>query len=399
MTYLQMGLHLETVVVRSAVEEAVLALFRYAEAEGIFPEMVKSACRDKRKDSFLWATAAKYGLAPGGADSPSEVTASVKTGLRALAELLQEREVRDKVVVFLAVIRGADRRINIVGDYKDLHDRLHSLQLKCFYPMLSAQRSFPQDNAKVQIGFYAITLTALISEMNGIVCRGTLVPDDFQWIKESLEVASVLLVEALAGSSVAKLDEAVGLISDELRWQPQHINGLLIQAARELDLANLYEMLRQVNEALQTHGADENQLFWFNKGVADLTKLDAELGKQISEHRTWQRIDNDLWLASVALRKTNEEFKDAWKTLYRKVAKACDGVAEEWAEVLRKTGGFLSEAVEAGDSSHISFYFPEFSTRVIERFYAVDIDLKSLCGKLRPIGDELHTVMEVVQKS
>jgi hypothetical protein len=389
---------LEALVARDDMKTVLFdLLFNVMESQGKLPELVKAACRNVPRNQQLWDVAARLGWAPGAADTPGEAAASVRKGLRALTEMLREPEVNLKLQAFRVVFEGADRRIHKVGDFKDLHDRLHLLQLQCYSPILSARRDFPQGVTPKQLRTDSRKLGRLIDQLRAIVRTRTLDASDFPWIEEQLEIARLVLDEAIKESSSAKLETAIGTLTEVMQLQPTIINSLLLGAVRDLDLPTLHSKLQQVSMTLQTLGADDNQLTWFNRGVTQLNVLDTELKAQMRNHRAWQAVENNLRLVEAALNKTFEELEASWQVLQMKIAVVCEGVTDDWAKDLEDARKQLADSIKTKTYSSVFVDFTDFQTLAGDRFFNVDKKMKELCEQLRPLGSELDAVLQVME--
>lgn len=398
MLLLQMGERLGLRVARADQTTVIFdLLFNVMEGEGKLPDLMKAACRHARGNKQLWEVAARLGWAPDATDTSGEAAASVRTGLRALTELLREPEISLKLQAFRVVFEGADRRIHLVGDYKDLHDRLHLLQLQCYSPILSARRDFPQGVTSNQIDRDSRKLKSLIRQLRAIVQRPTLDESDFPWIEEQLEVSRLALDKAVMQSSSRELETSIGLLAEVMQIQPTIINGLLLGAVRELDLPTLHSKLQEVSTNLQALGADNNQIGWFNRGVNQLNVLDSELKAKMSNHKAWQKVDNTLRVVEAALNKQIEELDASWGVLQRQLDVVCKEVADDWAAELEEARQLLDEAIKARKHSAIFVAFTDLQTLAGDRFFNVDKEMKALCEKLRPIGNELDAVLQVME--
>jgi tetratricopeptide (TPR) repeat protein len=395
MLFLQMGERLENLVTRGPMNDVIFdLLFNVMQAQGKLPNLVKAACRHVPENQQLKAVAAQLGWAPDADDTTGEAADSVRTGFRALRELLRDPEVNLVLQEFRADLKGADRRIHKVGDYKDIHDRLHELQLRCYSPILSARRAFPQEETKAQLELDTRTLNRLIRQLQAIALRPALEANDFSWIEDNLETARLALNEAIAESSSAKLEAAIAKLTQVMQLQPTLINSFLLSSVYELDLPTLHSKLQQVSVNLQALGADDNQLEWFNKGVTQLNVLHTELKAQMSNHRAWQAVDNNFRLVEAALVRPIEELEASWQILQRKIAVVCEAVDDEWAEEIRDISELLNQAILARKYSSIPLFFNKLQTLASDRFFNVDKDMKQLCEKLRPIGSELDAVLK-----
>lgn len=398
MLFLRMGVRLGNLAAPGKMPDVIFALlFHEMEPQGKLPQIVKAACRHLPDNQQLLDIATQLGWAPDTTDTPGEAAADVRTGLRALAELLGDPAVKLELQAFRVVFEGADRKIHMVGDYKDLHDRLHELQLRCYSPILSARRDFPQGETGAQLTLDSRTLNTLIRQLRTIVLRPTLDANDFFWIEENLEMARLALNEAIAESSSAKLEMAIGRLAEVMQLQPTLINSLLLRSVRDLDLPTLHSRLQQVSVSLHAHGAADNPLAWFNKGVTQLNVLDMELKAQMSNHRAWQAVDNNFRLVEAALNRQIDELEASWKILQMKLTVVCEGVADDWAEEIKAISDLLDQVIRDRKYSSIFLFFTKLQTLASDRFYNVDKEMKQLCEKLRPIGRELDAVLQVME--
>jgi hypothetical protein len=310
---------------------------------------------------------------------------------------MRDPAVKSPLQNFRVVFEGADNRIHIVGDYKDLHDRLHDIQRLCYSPILSARRAFPQGETCDQLRLDSRKLRTLINQLRAIVLRPTLDANDFVWIEETLEAARVQLDSAVQDANSTKLEGAIRMLTEVMELQPTIINRLLLVSVGELKLINLCVKLQEVAETLKTLGAGDEQLARFEKGVADLRVLDAGLKAQMSSHRGWQAVDNTLRLVEGSLNATFEELEPAWRILQKKLEAVLGEVTDDWAEELREVTRLLDDAMQAKKYSSIALFFNRLQTLASDRFYNVDKDMKSLCEKLRPIGNEFDVVLQVME--
>jgi hypothetical protein len=317
--------------------------------------------------------------------------ASVRTGLRALAELLQDPAVRTALAAFRAVLEGADRRIQKVSDYKDLHDRLHDLQFRCYEPIASAGRSFPGGGTREQLRFDAITLRAEYERIRVIAGRPNLTGEDFAWVDEELAACVAQLPEAIEGGNARKLQEVVLRLRNVIQVQPTMINRLLVQAVEYLDLGTLVRRLQEVSSELARLGADADQRGWVEKGTSDLAVLDQALRDAVQRHRAWQRADNDLRLCNSSRAGSADELAAAWVGVERSLARVVqvDTATPELPGLASLVGGAIAER----DESKVAVLLLKFQTLASDRFYQVDKELKGLCDRIAPVGRDLDTLV------
>ena len=397
MLLLQMNVRLGELVARTGMGTVIFQLlFNEMEPHGKLPEAVKAACRHNSNQRLL-EIATRLGWAPDLSDKPGEAAASVRTSLRTLKELMRDPNVKAPLQTFRVVFEGAESRIHTVGDYKDLHDRLHDIQRLCYSPILSARRDFPQGETPTQLTLDSRKLRTLINQLRAIVTRPTLDANDFVWIEESLESARVQLDVAIGESSSAKLEGAIAMLTDVMELQPTIINRLLLVSVSELKLQDLRARLHEVAETLRTLGADDQQLARFEKGVADVEVLETELKAQMSTHRGWQAVDNNLRLVESSINKPFEDLEAAWRILQKKLDVVLGPASDDWAAELKDVALLMDGAMQAKKHSSISLFFNRLQTLASDRFYNVDKDMKQLCEKLRPLGHEFDVVLHVME--
>jgi hypothetical protein len=392
MMLLRLDVRLGNVVERGPLEDVVFRLlFTWAEGEqGCLPELVAAACRHTRSAPLL-EIAAELGWAPGPEDSPAEAVASVRTGLRALGELLQDPAVRTALAAFRAMLEGADRRIQKVGDYKDLHDRLHDLQFRVHEPIASASRHFPAAGVAAQLKFDAFALRAELDKIRIIVARPSLADGDFSWVDEELGLCATLLPQALQDGDAAKLHEVVRRLRDVIQLQPTLINSLLVQAVDFLDLGNLVRRLHEVSAELARLGADAEQRGWLEEGAGKLEVLDGALRAAVRSHRAWQRADNNLRLCNASRGQSVEQLGVAWVGVERAIAKVSE--ADSAMRELPELAALVGAAIAARDESRVGVLLLKFHTIASDRFYQVDKELKQLCDGIAPVGRDLDAVV------
>jgi hypothetical protein len=391
MMLLRLDIRLGNVVERGPLEDVVFSLlFTWAEGEGRLPEVVAAACRHTRAEALL-DVAAQLGWAPGPADSSTEAVASVRTGLRALGELLQDPAVRTALAAFRAVLEGADRRIQKVADYKDLHDRLHDLQFRCLEPIASASRSFPGGGTAEQLKFDAITLRAEYEKVRVIVGRPTLAGEDFAWVDEELAACAAQLGEAIEQNQPSKLQQIVRGLRNIIQVQPTLLNKLLVQAVEFLDLGALVRRLQEVSSELARLGADADQRGWVEKGTSDLAVLDDALRGAVQRHRAWQRADNDLRLCNTSRGGSADELAATWAGVERSLARVV--TIDPSTRELPALAALVKAAIADRDESKVAVVLLKFQTLASDRFYQVDKELKQLCDRIAPVGRDLDTLV------
>lgn len=338
---------------------------------------------------------------PRAAAAPVEPAArSAREGIEALIELMHDREVQSKVAVFKVVFEGSCRQIEVLGFYKDLHDLLHTLQFKCYNYLINVvrtARTYPDDTAVWDsVIEYELMLQDIVEDLEGAARRQPPSGAAVTWVSGLVESLRQLFT-AVESHDAESIHAAIQPIQKVLARQPARLNDRLDEAARALPLAALVDALTGVCDSLDQRQVNQTTLLRFRTGVEALNDLAAGLSVLNVEHGKWQEIDSEIRLFESGVSKDVSELVDSWPGLKALTEGQCGGVADEWARLLAEEVRKLDEAIGADEHPKIRQYFQRYRTRVNNRFYQVDLNLKELCEKLRTVGEPLATVWEIIQ--
>jgi hypothetical protein len=320
-----------------------------------------------------------------------------RDGLQALAELAGAPEVRAGVIHFGAVFRVACEQIEILGDYKDVHDSLHKLQLHCYNPIAQDLLGrFPSDeSARDQLADHELTLQGLIDRLGDVARRATFVAKEMAWIQDLVRAGEELR-GALDQDDKKRLHKAQWLMSRVLGVQPTQVNTRLNAAARNLRLPALQEAMASIRANLSGLDLDRQKTRQFGEGVEALDDLNRGLSGMISDHDSWQAIDVELRRIEVNVDQIVEEFELTWPYLKERAEPLYRGSVDAWALALQGDAARLEKALAAQDPRKLAQAFQHYRRRVLERFYRVDVNLKELCSSLRKIGEPLAAVLRII---
>ncbi len=323
---------------------------------------------------------------------------AVGEGLAALHELMERSsDVRNAVIAFGTDFSAARDQVDMLGDYKDLHDLLHRLQFHCYTGITQAAARFPDDEMALDnLTDYLLTLEGIVAELRQVAERPSAPKQDVQWIEE------VALARADLSTAIEKLDDkqlkrVIWRLNRLLSVQPSRINTLLNQAARAMRLPALVQTLSQVSENLASLDLDSEKVGQFKTGVEALSNLDRALIALVGQHDQWQDIDVELRRLETAIDQDLEELEMSWPDLKTKATPLYDGLADEWAVAIKKEGDSLDETLASNNPVKVKRAFRSYRRRAGDRFYRVDVDLKTLCGELRKIGAPLASVLGMIE--
>ncbi len=324
--------------------------------------------------------------------------AMVGQGLAALKDLLgHSADARQAVTAFQTDFTASSEQLNILGDYKLLHDLLHRLQFNCFSPITQEARRFPDDEQAVEnLNLQIVTLEGFAEELKTIASRPTLPEQETAWGTD-LAAIRADLTAALDALDAAPLKKVTGRLNRILSTRPARVNASLIQAARTLRLPTLVAALTQVAASLNAADLDAEKIGALQTGVQTLDQLNTQLEGLVNDHDHWQGLDVELRQLESSIEKDMSELEWLWPDLKPKAEPLYAALADDWAAALRKDSAGLDEALAANSPPKIKRSFNSFRRRVSERFYRVDVNLKLLCETLRTVGGPLASVLKVIE--
>jgi hypothetical protein len=326
----------------------------------------------------------------------SHASEYARDGLQALVELMRQPEVRDIVLEYRVVFRDTRRQVEAVGNYKDLHDELHELQIQCYNRLIREMEGFPDDLIAVEnLIDSKLTLESKINNVREIVARADYLSGEIAGLQQ-LQQAYTVLNEGLEALNPETLKRAAQKLGRVMALQPSKINAKLTSAAANLHLSDLVQTMGIIREQLTKARAEERNVHRFDDGVRGLSALQAALCLLIAEHDLWQEVDNRLHLIENDLDVELASLKDSWDEIREIAAPLYARRLEPWAEVFRLLDGNLRVAIEESNPAKAKSNFRLCRARASDRFYKVDVILKRFCDNLRTIGEPLAAVLEII---
>jgi hypothetical protein len=323
-------------------------------------------------------------------------SSSAGQGLIALAELMNKRKVREAVVTFRTDFEATCQQIDLLRHFKHLHDQLHTLQFRCYNPILQEADRFPEDETATQnLLDYEMTMEQIIFDLQEAVSRSSFPETETGWIQVLIK-ASEALKQALSELDSRQLQRALWLLNRILSVQPSQINTRLNAGARALRLSTLVEALECVAQNLAALELDLEKVSQFNAGVRALIRVDENLASHVKEHDRWQAVDLELRRIEANIGQDLVELEVSWPDLTVMVEPLYRDRRDHWAVSLSRESEALDEAITAGNSRRAMDSFWRFRRQAGLRFYRVDADLKVLCEELRLVGEPLSLVMRMV---
>jgi len=321
----------------------------------------------------------------------------VRQGLNALADLMQAPAVRDAVITFRVVFEAACNQIEVIANYKALHDLLHTLEFQCYSGIVQESKRFPEDETTLDILMdHELTLQNLLGEIQQMAARETIKSHEVQWLTE-LQKAQSELHQAIEILEPRHLQRTIWLLNRVLAIQPSRINTNLTSAARSLRLPDLVDAMTFIAEQLTTAHLDQAKRNQFQQGVIVLSDLNQRLTALVIGHDYWQELDLELRRIEANFDQDLIELEMSWPDLKERTGVLFDTEADAWTIAFQQDGQNLDEALSAKNPVKIKRYFRLYRRRASDRFYQVDVTLKRLCEELREVGGPLASVLRMIQ--
>ncbi|MDQ3249159.1 MAG: CHAT domain-containing protein [Chloroflexota bacterium] len=323
--------------------------------------------------------------------------------LRALSDLLQTPAVRARIVAFRTDFQAAGEQIDVLVNYKELHDLLHNLEFLCYNGIVQEARRFPADTTAFGIlTDHELTLQDIVRRLQSIAARPSLPTDETGWIGEIVE-AQTRLQEALEKSDAHPLSRTLWLLRRVLYRHPARINERLNAAARALRLAAIVGAMQAIVETLHQSTPDSPKpspttVQQFATGVAALTVLNGGLTTLLNQHDRWQAIDLELRRIESSLSQDVSELEISWPGLQTQIEPLTQVGAAIWVDALNSDRNGLDGALQTQNPVRTRLYFQRFRRQVGHRFYQVDSELRLLCDELRRVGAPLAAVLQEVEQ-
>ncbi len=319
-------------------------------------------------------------------------------GLQALGDLVQRSpRMRVALIAFRSDFQATCTQVDVLGDYKDLHDLLHRLQFDCYNVIIKAAARFPADETALDdLQDYLLGLEDILAQLRVVSKRAAVAAADTTWISD-VAGARDELKRVTEQADAKMLKQAIWRLNRTLSIQPTRINTRLTEAARALRLAALVEALAVAREHLAAPGLEADKVRQLQAGLEALDSLGRSLHAQVENHDQWQGVDVELRRVEALIETDLMELQMSWPDLKAMAEPLYRAQSDEWALSMSKEAEALDEALAADNPVKTRRAFRNYRNRAGHHFFQVDSDLRKLCGELRPIGEPLTLVLRMIE--
>ncbi len=334
------------------------------------------------------------------------------SGLASLTELAKTSpEVQRAVVSYRNGFTTARKDIEVLGNYKDLHDQLHQLQYSCYNLIVNKLRTVTTSAAvadglrsdDVLLETSKVTLLHLTDNMRRIIGQGSFTNYDTSWLSH-LEQAHEALSQTLLTWDLNNLKRVRRDLDRVLNKEPSKINSELEFTAKHLKLPQVVTDMISLRDHLASLKLEPKTVTHFASGVEALVRLDKRLTALLQQHAAWQTIDTDLRLLllnggiETRLETDPDLVQDDWRELIReKVEQLSRGVSDDLSGQLNEYAAKIEEALKERNAALLERHLELYRRCVGLRFFRVDADLKTACDELRKVGDPLDALLGILE--
>jgi len=322
---------------------------------------------------------------------------TIRRDLHVLTDFVQLPEVRATIARFRSDFRAASEQVTRLGQYKDLHDLLHSLEFLCYKGIVREAQRFPDDEmALVILTDHELTLREITDRLRDVAEGADLAAYEMNWL-DNIGEAQQKLSDALENDDPAQLRRAIRLLKRVLDRTPSRINERLNATARALRLRTIEEALRAIYDKMVDLRLDPDKVQQFETAVVSIDVVNGSLQALVDEHDRWQLFDLELRRIESQAAHDLSEIEFSWPDLSEMATALYAGVSSEWAVAFDRDRQQLEVALQNQNPARIRLYFQRLRRQAGNRFYQVDTELRTLCDELQQTGEPLALALRMLE--
>lgn len=364
-----------------------------------FLRVIQEARPDRRDLRNFIGEVAPQALQP--ATDPKVSAAVAAKGLSIVKERLTDPAVRRLVAPHRDELERLMEDIEILANYKRLHDFLQTIQFTHHLQMTHDMQRLRTDEIA------GITLEAHIFQIDELYrnahAAAQALPDiaavraaELRWMGKLRSALDRIR------KAVETLDDQEGLqglraLRSFSRSEPYRINSLLSTTAERMPLERLVSVVAAVAEATASDEASSEEL---REGLGSLQSLLPQLKGRVAEHSQWQDIEREFMETDDFIEQGTqysvEAFRDMWAETKKCVA-ALAGTEPDslWAQKSQKQADII-DATLSGEIEKARKAFGLYRHTVLFHFFQVDRALRYQCEAILAIKRPLSSLLSEV---
>lgn len=319
--------------------------------------------------------------------------AAAKKGILLLKDLVTRLPaVADAVSRSKEVIANTYRRVGKLERLKTIHDALHTIEFECLRPIQAG-------GAVSRIRPFKVTFASAARQIENALQEQGTIPRLRDDLEERLASASAAFDAAVTGPETPAHGRLVGELDLLLSRLPSEVDAGISDAATELELDRLVELIAGVRHTLLVSSptGPGPELELFAEGTEALQRLRDELNGRVSGHTQLQRLDSRLRVVCVGGIAPGT-LAGEWERIKKVRAKLVEPYCLEIPGVADDLGALESQievAVGKGDQASALDLLREYFRTVCAVFRDVDGGLREFCLRLTGVSQPLKAVLEV----
>lgn len=378
--------------------ELILAL----ERRGVVIDFLRRTIEARPKRDDLLAAISRHCPQALQAAPDARVTAnSVAAGLDVVKAKLDNPVVRNLIAPHRAELVQLMEGIEVLANYKRLHDYLQTIQLTHQLQMVSDMQRLRTDEIA------GTTLDAHVFDLNDL-CGKALAAAKSLPDTAAVQAAELRWIEKLK-ALIDQIQHAVDSLDDRegartlralrtlIRPESARINSLLSYAADRLPLERLISTVAAVVKVTAADGSVSAEL---RDGLQSLQNMLPQLKGRVAEHNQWQDIEKEFILIDIisdpGAPDSIQELQDAWPAMKQRVAAlAGNEPAAPWALKAQALAANIDANI-SGNTEKARTLFTVFRRTVQFHFFEVDRALLNQCEAVLAIRAPLKSLLNEV---
>ncbi|MBC7930582.1 MAG: hypothetical protein H7Z38_08430 [Rubrivivax sp.] len=332
------------------------------------------------------------------------------------------------VSVYGETINAALHDIDVITDFKSLHEGLHNLKMGWPQEFESVVAGLPDDpDAHTKAENLARFIGTAVSDFDKTLRHGNIDPERLvrsekdrdgitikrYWYKELADHCATLesAVSALKDDEVVNDQEKVAakkatiltvynMVDNDVGSTLSALNTQLKESVEKMRLGDLINALRKVCQELlrldQKRTAEK--VSSYQAGIDELSALDTHLSDLKDQHNQWQKVDDQLPMLDniIVLGTKSDEKGKALGQVYDLLKLMIEPVysieTAEWARNLRFRMFKMKAALDAKDVAAAGQWFQGYREAAKDRFYKLDGEMMKQCEELSKVGEKLRKI-------
>ena len=291
----------------------------------------------------------------------------------------------------VAAVQVTDKQIDILSNYKLIHDKFQELQDHCRPIFMSVRPPVDQkfwDLLETEEPDLQGIIDDLVNHANQVPPSETL-----DLCIQQLSRIKGHLRNAADQSDIKEITLAVGRLKQVLGRDPAQINIRLVDKAPSLGLTDLVKEMDVAKKKLIHATSEENEQI--NRDMKRFTELDHGLAVAVFKHNLLQQIDSLLRQSEAFINQDITVLRTYWDDITQLMSKACNKSGVEWGKTLDEKSADLNSALSTNDLAKITRAFRSFCSSLDRSFVQVDTNLLKLCDQLKKIRDVLAFALKI----